>query len=71
MDGGAAAAAEAEAKEAEAATAARPASLLGCLSVSSASLPPNTLSHFSPMSLEPDHGGGDGEGEKNAKARSE
>lgn len=38
--------------------AALPASLLGCLSVSSASLPPYTLSHFSPMSL-PDQGGGD------------
>lgn len=34
------------------------ASLPGCLSVSSASLPPYTLSHFSPMSL-PDQGGGD------------
>ncbi len=34
-----------------------PASLPGCLSVSSASLPPYTLSHFSPMSL-PDQGGG-------------
>lgn len=29
-----------------------------CLSVSSASLPPYTLSHFSPMSL-PEQGGGD------------
>lgn len=36
--------------------AALPASLPGCLSVSSASLPPYTLSHFSPMSL-PDQGG--------------
>lgn len=34
------------------------ASLPGCLSVSSASLPPYTLSHFSPMSL-PNQGGGD------------
>lgn len=33
-------------------------SLPGCLSVSSASLPPYTLSHFSPMSL-PEQGGGD------------
>lgn len=33
-------------------------SLPGCLSVSSASLLPYTLSHFSPMSL-PDQGGGD------------
>lgn len=34
-----------------------PPRLAGCLSVSSASLPPYTLSHFSPMSL-PDQGGG-------------
>lgn len=34
------------------------ASLPGCLSVASASLPPCTLSHFSPMSL-PNQGGGD------------
>lgn len=61
VDGGAAA--EAEAKEAEAGTAARSASLLGCLSVSSASLTPNTLSHFSPMSLEPDQREGAGGGE--------
>lgn len=35
-----------------------PPSLHDCLSVSSASLPPYTLSHFSPMSL-PEQGGGD------------
>lgn len=38
-------------------------SLPGCLSASSASLLPYTLSHFSPMSL-PDQGGGDVRKEK-------
>lgn len=48
------------------------ASLPGCLSVSSASLPPYTLSHFSPMSL-PNQGGGDekGRGKKERKVNGE
>ena len=46
--------------------AALPASLPGCLSVSSASLPPYTLSHFIPMSL-PDQGGGRGKKRKREK----
>lgn len=45
-----------------------PASLPCCLSVSSASLPPYTLSHFSPMSL-PDQGGGDAKDQEKERKR--
>lgn len=43
------------------------ASLPGCLSVASASLPPCTLSHFSPMSLLNQGGGDEKEREKEVR----
>lgn len=51
-------------------TAALPPFLPDCLSVSSASLPPYTLSHFSPMSL-PQQGGGDIKQDKQRGERKE